>query len=365
MEELVTYNQINGVESIVQQLVDNIYNDEYYQEYLKDLEEDDSAASTKKATTIKKTFMDIKVFNNNTEPLFLANEIGIILGASNITASIKNFTPSEKVNGYILDKTLKKVFLTKHGVYRLMFTNKSKLSEVFRGFIYKLIDHMFTHEINTLRSIINTYVNENPNLVKESLLELEDNIQKYKILYNEEKSIRIDLETELSFNDMYIEQLKMEKKNMLSKLDGRNYDESLIEEALETMKKKFLKEFTISLVNPTVLDKMTFNENDFMLNNYKKGYRIITEIFNQTNYISVNEILYLSINYGVTKDDSEFTKIASDYTYDKNKFAKLIETLKEECDHYQISKGKKSSQNFVFKTNIEHINLITKNLLIE
>ena len=394
--DLQTYKKIDGVESIVQQLVDNIYSDTTYQEYLKDLEENDSELSTKKVLNIKKTFSDIKVFNSNDQPLFLLNEIGIILGINSPNTMTKNYTDTERITGYINDKgkKTKKVFLTKHGVYRIIFNNKSKLSEVFRGFIYKLIDHMFTHEIETLKSIINEYANDNPQLIQESLLELQDNVNKYKELYEKEKTEKIELETELSFSEMYIEQLKKDKSNMLERLDDRNNDitSSDTNLALEILKKQYLKEFTISLVNPNILDKL-FSDNEstpysidteiYILDNYKKGYKFIIDYYKETSMISDTEIFYLSLIYGSFKeeDDSktktktskvsnietntDFVPVAKDYLFDRTKFNQLIDILKNECDHYAISKGKKTSTNFVFKCSLEHIKLISQNLILE
>ena len=394
--DLQTYKKIDGVESIVQQLVDNIYSDTTYQEYLKDLEENDSELSTKKVLNIKKTFSDIKVFNSNDQPLFLLNEIGIILGINSPNTMTKNYTDTERITGYINDKgkKTKKVFLTKHGVYRIIFNNKSKLSEVFRGFIYKLIDHMFTHEIETLKSIINEYANDNPQLIQESLLELQDNVNKYKELYEKEKTEKIELETELSFSEMYIEQLKKDKSNMLERLDDRNNDitSSDTNLALEILKKQYLKEFTISLVIPNILDKL-FSDNEstpysidteiYILDNYKKGYKFIIDYYKETSMISDTEIFYLSLIYGSFKeeDDSktktktskvsnietntDFVPVAKDYLFDRTKFNQLIDILKNECDHYAISKGKKTSTNFVFKCSLEHIKLISQNLILE
>lgn len=420
-QKIETYKQIDGVETIVQQLVDNIYNDDCYQDYLKDLEENDSDASTKKALAIKKTFLNIKAFNSNAEPLFLLNEIGTILGVSNAKIMTKSYTSTERVTGYIVEKGkhIKKTFLTKHGVYRIIFNNKTKLSEVFRGFIYKLIDHMFNHEIETLKSIINEYVNENPQLVNESLVELETNVKKYKELYEDEKKEKLALETELSVGEMYIEQLKLDKSNILGRLDDRNMDKNLdeINQALEIMKKKYLKEFTISLVGLNTIDAIfsdgsiyEIEDEIYTLDNYKKLYPIILETFDKSIGVSEFEIFYLSLNYGsVVKDDNksqvntrinthaksyritkdrlaakkeakssdddddsckkyncpDFFHVVSEYISDRSAFNELIEILKEECDSYQISKNKKSSTNFVFKTSIEHIKLVARNLLLK
>lgn len=423
----IIYKQIDGVETILTQLVDNIYSDSTYQEYLQNLEENDSTASSKKAAAIKQTFSNMKVFNSNAQPLFLLNEIAIILGVSNPNTMTKNYNETEKVTGYINNKgkKIKKNFLTKHGVYRIIFNNKSILSEVFRGFIYKLIDHMFSNEIETLKKIINDFTNENPKLVNESLIELQDNISKYKQLYDKENEERVGLETEIHFNKMYIEQLKKEKSNVLERLDDRNQDAQQDEtnQALEIMKKKYLKEFTISLVNPNILNKLfsddestpySIDDELYVLDNYKNSYNYIA-ISSQTEMINISEIFYLNLNYGTKEDDepkvkskakqpSKFSKkkqkdsdsdseesfneglkkigdnnenknnmyegpdflpVATEYVFDRTTYNNLIEILKDECDNYLISKGKKTSSNFIFKASIEHIKLISQNLILE
>ena len=90
MSDTIIFKELNEVQSIVGTLVENIYNDDSYQEYLNELQENDSVTSTKKAQNIKQTFTDLRVFNTHSEPLFLANDIGVIIGASNVNQMVKN-----------------------------------------------------------------------------------------------------------------------------------------------------------------------------------------------------------------------------------------------------------------------------------
>ena len=384
-EEITILNQVKSVQTIIGTLVENIYHDESYQEYLKELEDSDAKGSNKKVINIKQTFADLKVFNTNREPLFLANDIGIIIGASNIKTMIKNYSEVEKITGYITDsrgRISKKQLLTKHGVYRILLTNRSKLSDVFRGFIYKLIDHMIDNELNTLQNIIKEFSNENPVLVSEAIQELDINTRHYQELYEIEKRERIEVETALSFNEMYIEQLKQEKVNIFSKIDSRNDDLKLDEthQALELLKKKYFSQFSISLVHPQILDKV-FDEKSqydieneaFILDAYKDNFSFTVMSYDLNKKINTEELFYMVLTMKPAKSkaaseveeskNNDYVEVATDYVADKKIFVNLIETLKTECDFYQIPK-KKSATAFIFKTTIDHIQMINRNLIL-
>lgn len=413
--EIAIYDQVEEVQSIVNTLVESIYLNPEYQDHIKELEESNDKGSTKKVINIKNTFADIRVFGSNTEPLFLATDIGIILGVSNVNVMTKAYTSDERVIGFINEwsgknernKIMKKIFLTKHGVYRIIFNNRSKLSEVFRGFIYKLIDHMFEHEHAKLKAIISEFTKENPKLVEEGLHELDVNVKKYKELYEIERrerelieSEKTELEATFNFSEMYIVQLQMEKTNIINRLSSRTYDENLDETnmALEKVKRRYCKEFTISLVSPKMLDEIfsptrkppyDISEEMFILNSYKNGYAFLLKSLNVGNDINIEEIYYLYLEYTpngsdakkadksnkisksakaeyvkpvniVRSVDDDYTCIASDYVLEKTEFGNMIDILKEECNHYQISKTKKS---YIFRTTIEHIRMIARNLL--
>lgn len=383
-EEIIILKQVENVQTIISTLVENVYNDKSYQEYLKELEDSDIKSSNKKVVNIKHTFEDLKVFNTNREPLFLANDIGIIIGASNIKTMIKNYSDIEKITGYITDskgRISKKQLLTKHGVYRILLTNRSKLSDVFRGFIYKLIDHMIDNELNTLQNIIREFSAENPDLVSEAIQELDINTRHYQELYEIEKRERIEVETSLSFNEMYVEQLKQEKENLLSKINSQNEELKLDEthQALEFLKQKYFSKFSISLVSPQILDKVfgektqynILNES-FILDAYKNNFDFTVMNYDLNKKINIEELFYLVLTMKPSKSkvslnseekDSNYVEVASDYIADKKIFTNLIEVLKTECDFYQIPR-KKSSTAFIFKTTIEHIIMINRSLIL-
>lgn len=406
----IIFEKIENVENIISMVVENIYNDDSYQEYLTELKNNDTASSNRKAVNITKTFAEIQVFNTNAEPLFIANDIGIIIGASNVNVMIKNYSATEKITGVIKvgDRSIRKTFLTKHGIYRILLTNKSKLSDVFRGFIYKLIDHMLNNDRQKMREILSEYTAENPELVNESKKELLANFKKYKLLYDleilerarmelarqkdyallqEAKSENIELENEQNFDRMHIEQLKIDRYTAFEKLQYIKEDLELDETAmaLVAIKKKFFKEFTISLVSPTVLNEVFTSKKVvydiakevYTLDRYNSDFDVITQILARHNNINTEEIFYLCVTLGApgplsptphNKDEmcgSSESKVdvyaVSEYVQDKNRFAELLDVLKNECEHYQYPGSRK---NFIYKTSIENIKSIARNLII-
>jgi hypothetical protein len=401
-----TYKPLEEVQSVISTLVENIYNDDSYQDYLKDLKDTDTTVSNKKLDTITKTFTDIKVFNTNKNPLFLSNDIGVILGVSNITAMIKNYTTTEKSIGMLLinNKLVKKTFLTKYGVYRIMFNNKSKLSDVFRAFIYKLLDHMETNGKELARELMDEVNTENPELITEAMDEYNTNLTKYKQMYELERTQnklleftiksnyelfkdieeeKLEIEIKQNYNVMYIQQLKKERQAVLEKIyhikDGIDTTDTAM--ALESMKKKYLKEFTISLVHPVVMNevftskKFPVSSDDFIIKELTNDvdFSFILQIFNTNGKFNEDEIFYLSIalksgeketsNKKISSDQVKETYITSQYITDKTKFSEMLETLQNECEHYYMPGSRKTSNNFIYKTSIEHIKSTANNII--
>lgn len=388
---LTVFEPISEVKNIISTLVENIYNEEVYQNYLQDLEES-SETGEKKAERIKKTFSTIRVFNSNSDPLFLARDIGIILGVSNINAMIKNYNSSEMKVGLLDAKTKmsKKYFLTRHGVYRVLFNNRTKLSEVFRGFIYKLIDHMLNYEVDKLKGIINEFTKENPDLVKESIIELNDNFKKYKEMYEKERidrerwelqsqkeytlrqqaeDERNEAEIENDYNSMYIKQLKEEKYDTLERIYKIKYDNAVYDDnelIINELKKKYLKEFYIHLVHPDIIDKIkeidTENEDERkFIEKYKFEYEFNAKIIEQYKQIDLEDLLFIRVSFKKEEND-KFLYMTSDYVYDKTQYQKLIEILKTDEEYYTLSK--KTTCDIVFKTTVENIKSAAKSLLV-
>ncbi|MGL5934540.1 MAG: hypothetical protein ACRCZI_02840 [Cetobacterium sp.] len=395
------YEEVPEAKNIVSTLVDNILLDDSYQDYLKDLAVSDAKGSSKKLENIKKTFATIKVFNSTTEPLFLSKDIGIIIGASNIKTMIKNYNSTEKVSGIVIlnGKSYTAEFLTRHGIYRLLLTNRTKLSEVFRGFIYKLLDHMYYNEFEKLNKIIKEFTTENKELVKEASDELSGGIENYTHIHALEMQQYVE---RINDNIYMIEKLEAEKQTILKRF--KNYrsdldnDESV--QMNRILKNKYLKEITIWLVNPATLDKLfrgvkspySFAPEKLFLEDYGANFDFLVKSIASGSKTHDDVLFYLNITYNPNKEDIESLKqkaltfgteiqtdtltvkkeqfpddypIAYDHVFDKNSLTTIVDILKNECEHYQISKTKKSPNNFIFKTSIEHIKSVTERIILE
>lgn len=404
--DIKIYEPIMEVQNIIGSLVDSIYNDTIYQTYLTNLE-NSTETEQKKATIIKRTFTDIRVFNTNANPLFLARDIGILMGVTNINSMIKNYNETEKQYGYILQKNkLKQThFLTRNGVYRTLFNSRTKLSEVFRGFIYKLLDHMFQYEIDKLKSILTQFTVDNPNLVKESIVELYDNVNKYKQLYeieHREKQLwelkaeqeynrflsteheKTEIEIRNSFNEMYIKQLEVDKSAYLNKIHAIKDDMGSFmnedSEALIALKKRFLKEINIFIATPTHLEKLIKKQSKLANadatvsgNATKKLPNVNPEEYTKSFNIAVNdfakdpsligdrELYYHIVSRDIKESNEKYEHIATDWI-DKARYKDLLDTLKEESE--TIPLVTKKSDSFVYKTTLNHIREVLYDILI-
>jgi hypothetical protein len=380
-----TYKKVEVGQSIINTLIENIYNDESYQEYMKELEEADTKVSNKKLKNIKQTFENICIYNNNAEPLFLARDIGNIINASNITVMIKNYTHTEKVTKIIEDKSGKKkefVFLTKHGLYRVLLTNRTKLSDLFRGFIYKLLDHMFSHEINKMRNFIAEVIREHPELAAASMKELDHDIKTYREMYYDENNRRIELENlnvsldmANNFNKMYIVQLKNEKSHIMDRMRARDIDESMEADrvALETVKKKYMKEVFIYLVKPELLEKHIFsgkinesfiNNGIYMHDEYISCFPFYLKMLDQQVAFNSEEYYYLYVVFKkLDSDNQDYVYLGSEFVYDKDKFAELVKALTTDCDYYNPG-AKANKINFIYRTTINTIKNLVRDGII-
>jgi prophage antirepressor-like protein len=396
------YEPIPGVKNIVTMLVDNIYNDEIYQKYLKKLEKSNEFEQ-KKASIIKKTFTEIKVFNTAMEPLFLSRDIGILMGISHINGIVKKYDDNEKITGYIKTsngKIKQMLFLTRFGIYRTFLTSRSKLSTVFRNFIYKLLDYMILNENDKLNKLIEEFQYENPEMIKESLQELNNNYIKYKELYEEEHNDKIiwqskaekehleklylekqnnELDALNTYNEMFIykvskenEQYSFKVRNLKIENQMKGFNE-INNKELDFLKKKFLKEIQIYIIIPDYLKKVINHEditndnnsqfNDEFLSVYKNNYLNIISSNNENEYkVDLDEILFFRITFGKKINKNKYMYILTEWIPDKPSFNVLIDLLKQDSDWFNpIDKP----NEFIFKTNLENIKLTIHQLFCE
>jgi prophage antirepressor-like protein len=391
-KDVVVYEPVLEAQNIIGTLMDSIYNDGIYQKYLSNLELE-SDVSKKKADIIKKTFNDIQVFNSNTEPLFLARDIGILMGITNISSTIKNYNKTEKIIGYIIQKGIpkEKQLLTRYGVYRILFNSRTKLSELFRGFIYKLLDHMFQHEIDKLRTIINDYSMDNQDLVKGSILELYENANQFKMLYENEKRERLiwmdkaeeeheknlrlehekdDAEISYAYDEMLIRQLQSDNNFFLKKIHmvRNNYiDQAEDQTLLISLKKTFLKEINIFIAKPKYVEKL-LKKNGVDVDHeetekYEYEYSYVVDSFQRDTVLSGNIELYYNIAFKSSKDDDDkYTHMCTEWVSDKTKFKELLQILEKESDIIKVNNAK--NDVYIFKTTLDNIKNIIRGFLI-
>jgi prophage antirepressor-like protein len=279
------YKMVPEAENIILTLVENLTNNELFQKHVNKLHESALPKDKKKSLIINKTIQNIKVFNTKINPLFLATDIGVLVGISQINYVIKKFEPEEKVEGYITinNKIKKVIFLTKHGIYRCFFASRSPLARLFRKFICNLIDHMVENESEMMAKISAKFQKENKELLQKGIQDLQNKLvdietkyieeqkktQMLAIQYDDEYKKRIEIEEENieidilnSYNTMHIEQLKKEKQACMSRIN--DIKNNIIEEdnnSIETielriLKEKYMKPMYIYILTPTYFKKL-------------------------------------------------------------------------------------------------------------
>jgi len=280
MDDVKIFKTVPDTKNIITKLIEALNSDDTFQKYVKNLYDSTENKQHKKAVLINETIHNIKVFNSKIKPLFLAKDIGILMGISQINYTIRNFEPEEKMHGYINqnNKIKKVVFLTRHGIYRCFFISKSPLAKLFRKFICKLVDHMVEYETNLLNKIAAKFQVENPDLIEQGMDDLYEKLSEYekKLLeekkkaeileeqYKTEQDKRIIAEeenTELdiinTYNTMHITQLKKDEKSYIKKIktikNNMEMEESQSMESIELrlLKEKYMKSMYIYILHPT------------------------------------------------------------------------------------------------------------------
>ena len=294
----IIYDIVPDTQSILITLVDNINSNDIFQRHVTKLDMSELPKDKKKASVIKDTIKNIKLFNTKFNPLFLAKDIGILLGISNINIIVKKFEKEEKIIGYITqpnNKIKKVIFLTRHGLYRCFFTSRSPLAKLFRKFICNLIDHMITEESEIMKKLSIVFQAKNPQLIKDGMADLQIKLVEFEKLYLDEqkknillkdqaeidhqllletKTEKTDVEIANSFNMMHIEQLKQDKLQYQEKLKDTyaNYldEDDVVATELQIFKRKFMKPLQIYIINPVYFSKLLLKEKKKHINLIKQ-----------------------------------------------------------------------------------------------
>ena len=196
---LQLYLPIQKTDTVFTTILSNLYKDDEFQQNINRLE-GGTEREKKKALIIKKTVSKIRVYGDAEQPLLLARDVGILMGISNIKLQLKFYNSAEKVIGlYQLNngKTSQVEFLTWKGFIRVASNSRSILSDLFREFIYELVaEAIGDHSL--LDKITKRVVEKNPELVNSALDALDQNADRYRLLYEREAQQRRLLEEGIS-----------------------------------------------------------------------------------------------------------------------------------------------------------------------
>lgn len=214
----------------------------------------------------------ITIIKDENKFYFRGTDVAKTLGITNIRSSIQNFTDQEK--GVRKCTTLGGpqdiIFLSSHGVYRLLYSSKKKIAEEFREWVGNIMDDLiFNHGKN----------------IK---LQLEE---KEKLLQEKEQKL-IDLEQELKQKDYKIMEITRRQLTKYDKLQSvyigtDNKDRSKI----GNTKDQNTRVSTYKVNNPNFNIHYIIPCNDYLLIE-----RIIKHILKQHTLENYNEWFNISCN---------------------------------------------------------------------
>ena len=406
MSEISTYKELPHTKNILSSLIENVNNDILFQKYVNKLQLSKESSDNKKACMLRGTMESIRVFGSASNPLFLATDVGILMGISHVHLLIKKFEQDEKVMGYMElpnGKTKKIIFLTKLGVYRCFFASRSPLAKLFRKFIVNLVDHVISYESDLLKKISDKFQVDNPELIENGINDLYEKLDTYQNKYIEEKnkiddlSIKykeikqenMELDIAGNKNMMYIEQLKTEKHNYLSRIkhmqevceDENSID--IVENKL--MREKYLRPIYLYIFYPTYLKSLLVSainraekeekkeekkeeqsesdsDDDESKNianiksllkdikSYEKNFTYMTSEQHNERLLQ-DEILYYYIGFSAIKTkENKLICVNKQRVMNKTHFDKTIEELKKISTYITLNSNK-----VLFKTSIEEV----------
>ena len=84
---------------------------------------------------------EIRVLGATENPLFVANDIGKVLGISKINEGLRDFDDDEKIHGIVKTQggDQRMSLLTEKGLYRVLYTSRKPIAKVFRSWVYQLL----------------------------------------------------------------------------------------------------------------------------------------------------------------------------------------------------------------------------------
>lgn len=131
-----------------------------------------------KAFTTNNLNISIQIIGPYEKPLFRASDIGLVLGLSNVHASVHEFDDDQKVLNTIdtLGGAQEVLFLTESGLYELLFKSRKPIAKEFRKWICEVIkeirltgEYKLRQTIDQKDAILKQIENENEQLLAENL----------------------------------------------------------------------------------------------------------------------------------------------------------------------------------------------------
>jgi prophage antirepressor-like protein len=294
----------------------------------------------------------IKIYGNSQYPLYVASDLGQILDIKNVDRVIKTYTPRECISakirmtdphtGQLVDKNTK--LLTKHGMYRLMFDSNSPVGEVFREFVYMVLDKLTNDGIVHLKAVqsemqaqFSEEIDKATKYLQVKVQNLEHEIMTSSRITRRATELMHNKEQEAGRLSQESQALQMKIHNLEQKLLSaelsNDLDQSDEEQLLEYLKAKYLKRYLVYLLPTKDEDEASYDYTEYSLSNPPDEsdtlyYRITTRECKIGNLVKE---IYL-------ETDAQFVELKNklfDRSVIKNPSAKANDILL--CDLYIIN----------------------------
>ena len=162
--------------------------------------------------------VDLNIQGTSDDPLFQANQIGTLLGLTNIRDAMKDFDEDEKVVSIsdTLGGKQKTMFLTEVGLYRLLGMSRKPFARPFQKWVAKVVKEIRT----TGKYELQKAMDQKDQNMKEKMLEIEAMVATTQLAIEEQKQIALEqtIQAHLAIEELnrlknktYEEVLKYEK----------------------------------------------------------------------------------------------------------------------------------------------------------
>jgi prophage antirepressor-like protein len=249
----------------------------------------------------------VKAFQNNNIAIlkdesnkyfFRGNDVAKVLEITNIRSSIQNFTEKEKGVRKVdtLGGPQDIIFLSSHGVYRLLYSSKKKQAEKFREWVGDILDDIIFNESNELKRQLEEHkleLEEKNNIITNN--EYVKKVEKHNFLICKFRNKKCVYIAEIEENLIKIGSTKdiSERYNGLARTFGKciflDIFEHIDYQAVESnilinVKKHLYKE----PVNKHVSKEIVKLSDNF---NYKQLHEVVLYYINTTDFLSPSDIL--------------------------------------------------------------------------